>query len=446
MARIFISYRRQDSPSMTGRIYDKLEAVFGSDRVFRDLDDIAAGQDFRAKIAQEVDKSDVLLVIIGPKWETITDSQGHRRLEDPNDFVRLEVEEGLKNSKQIVIPVLVENASMPKPEALPKSMRELCYRNAISVRQDPDFHNDMQKLVDAIRKITKTGTPLLKKKPVMIGAGLLAVGLVAAFAASLLLFKVTPIPGATEPAVPGPSISLTGSPTSTLTATFTDIPAVPITETSTATSTATSTLPASGPIRIGIIQIPDYIFTDIRDRLNSLGFQAEWIGASSDYKDFIEYDVIYLPVGWAFQNQLIESRSSQYQLFVKEGGGLVVEQPNFKATLTPELLPYKITFGLNQYDSRDWPSDVRVEHEIVENLRTSELPGPGNRIGLKDDHWQVITTSPKSNYPTLVVTEYGQGRIVVLASSVSENREVRYPVGDHFIKRFIEWVSNINAP
>src|SRR5512138_2905984 len=130
MARIFISYRRQDSPSMTGRIYDKLESTFGSDKVFRDIDDIGAGQDFRAKIAQEIDKSDILLVIIGPKWESITNSQGNRRLDDPNDFVRLEVEEGLKNSKKIVIPVLVENAPMPRPESLPQSLRELCYRNA----------------------------------------------------------------------------------------------------------------------------------------------------------------------------------------------------------------------------------------------------------------------------------------------------------------------------
>jgi uncharacterized membrane protein len=197
---------------------------------------------------------------------------------------------------------------------------------------------------------------------------------------------------------------------------------------------------------VGVIQIPDYLFTDIRDRLNSLGFQAEWIGASSDYEDFIEYDVVYLPVGWAFQNQLIESRANQYQRFVEEGGGLVVEQPNFKATFTPELLPYKVAFGLNQYDPGEWPPDVRMKHEIVENLRASELPGPGNRIGVKDDRWQVIATSPQGKYPTLVVAEYGRGRIVVLASSVSENREVRYQLGDHFIERFIAWVSSSNAP
>jgi len=442
MPRIFISYRRQDSPSMTGRIYDKLEEVFGRNKVFRDIDDISAGQDFRAKLAQEIDKSDILLVIIGPKWENITDSHGTRRLEDPDDFVRIEVEVGLKNPKKIVIPVLVENTSMPGPEALPKSLRELCYRNAVSIRQDPDFHNDTQKLISEIRKIDKAETPVYKRRPVLIGAGLLGLGLVAIFAASLLFLKASPVPEKESPVFPGPSGSPTNSPTSTVTPTITDTPPTAITE----TSTATSTPAPSRPIRIGIIQIPDYLFTDIKDRLSKLGFQAEWIGASSDYKDFIQYDIVYLPIGWSFQNQLIESRSSHYQRFVKEGGGLVIEQPNSKANLTPELLPYKIVFGSMRYDANEWPPDIRAKHEIVTNIRESELPGPGNKITPKDDHWLVITSSAKTHTPTLVVAEYGKGRIVILGSSVSTNKEVRYQLGDHFIKNFISWVSSISAP
>ena len=74
MLRIFISYRRQDSALMTGRIYDRLENVFGGNRVFRDIDDINAGEDFRAKLAKEIDSCDILLVMIGPKWENITDA------------------------------------------------------------------------------------------------------------------------------------------------------------------------------------------------------------------------------------------------------------------------------------------------------------------------------------------------------------------------------------
>ncbi|HMB21458.1 MAG: TIR domain-containing protein [Chloroflexota bacterium] len=439
MTRIFISYRRQDSSTMTGRIYDKLEAVFGSDKVFRDINDIGAGQDFRAKIAQEVGESNVLLVIIGPKWENITDNQGNRRLDNPNDFVRLEVEEGLKNPKTTVIPVLTENAPMPNPETLPESLRELCFRNAVSVRQDPDFHPDMQRLTNQIQKIIKADAPISKKTFALIGAGVLGIGLAAIFIASLFTPKVAPIPTTTTPTVS----NSTASPTDTRSPMPTTPAVIDITETNTVTSTSTNVPLPSHPIRIGIIQIPDYIFTDIKDRLNSLGYQADWIGASSDYTDFVEYDIVYLPIGWSFQNKLIESRSSQYQRFVKEGGGLVIEQPNFKGNLVPELLPYKIVFSSMRYDANEWPPDALLKHEIVTNLRESELPGPGNKITPKDDQWQVLATSAKSHTPTLVVAEYGKGRIVILGSSASTNKEVRYQVGDHFIERVIEWVSKI---
>ncbi len=174
MSRIFISYRRQDSALMTGRIYDRLENIFGGNRVFRDIDDISAGEDFRAKLAKEIDQSDILLIIIGPKWENITDSNGNRRLNDPNDFVRLEVEAGLKRTDKIVIPVLVENAQMPNSATLPESLRELCYRNAINVRQDPDFNHDMQKLVGEIKGIDKATRPFYARTPFLIAGGLTA--------------------------------------------------------------------------------------------------------------------------------------------------------------------------------------------------------------------------------------------------------------------------------
>jgi hypothetical protein len=437
MSRIFISYRRQDSATMTGRIYDKLETALGSNRVFRDIDDISAGEDFRAKLAKEIDKSDILLVIIGPKWEGITDNNGNRRLDDPNDFVRLEVEAGLKRTDKIVIPVLVENAAMPKPESLPESLRELCYRNAVNVRQDPDFHRDLQKLINEIQNITATGEPLYKKRPVMIGAGLLVVGLAAILLASF--FKSTP------PATIDITETISVPATNTITVQNSSTPnqqSVLITDTAVPTQATETNTPAPiRPIRIGIIQIPDYIFTDVRERLQSLGFDAEWINLSSDYSAFSQYDVIYLPIGWAFQKDLIESRALQYQRFVEEGGGLVVEQPNYAGTFTPNLLPYKITFKTFVYDPDEWPPHILVEHEIVNGISLSELPGPGNQITARDDNWTIITTSSKSNYPTLVAGSYGRGRIVVIATSASKNSLVRYSIGDNFIKNFITWVN-----
>jgi len=438
MSRIFISYRRQDSPTMTGRIYDKLETVFGSNKVFRDIDDIAAGQDFRVKLANEIDNCDILLVIIGPKWESITDANGKRRLDDENDFVRLEVEAGLKRSDKIVIPVLVDNAPMPNPASLPESMRELCYRNAISIRQDPDFHRDTEKLIQEIRNSTKGKTPFYKKKEIFLATGVVLAILVMVFFVNSLISKQEPQPLETATVSPNPTdtITIQSSPTS-------PIPEVTVTATAIYTPTilVTDTSKPAHLIRIGIVQIPDYIFTDIPDRLRGFGYNAEWIGLSSDYAIFSEYDVIYLPIGWAFQNHLIENRAMQYQRFVEDGGGLIVEQPNYAGALSPELLPYEITFKTMRYDPDEWPPRIVSEHEIIKNISVSELPGPGSLISAWDDNWTVITNSSKSNSPTLLVTSYGNGRIAVLSTSVSKNSSVRYQVGDNFIKSLITWVS-----
>jgi hypothetical protein len=435
MSRIFISYRRQDSSTMTGRIYDKLESAFGNNRVFRDIDDISAGEDFRAKLAKEIDKSDIQLVIIGPKWEGITDDNGKKRLDDPNDFVRLEVEAGLKRTDKIVIPVLIENALMPKPESLPEGLQELCYRNAVNVRQDPDFRRDIQKLIHEIQNITAMSKPLYKRKPIMIGAGLLVLGLVAILLANFLKPTTSMLKDKTE-TVPVPA---TNTITIQNSSTPNQQPVVPADTAIPTQVTETNTPKPAQPIRIGIIQIPDYIFSDVRERLRDLGFDAEWINLSSDFATFSEYDVIYLPIGWAFQKHLIENQALQYQRFVEEGGGLVVEQPNYEGTFTPELLPYKATFKTFKYDPGEWPPRILVEHEILNGISLSELPGPGNQITAADDNWIIITTSAKSNYPTLVVGSYGRGHIVVIATSVSKNSLVRYQIGDIFIKNLIAW-------
>lgn len=153
MPRIFISYRRADSITISGRIYDRLAAAFGEGNVFKDVDDIPFGADFRAVLEREVATCDAQLVIIGQNWLNATDDHGAARLLDPNDFVRIEVESGLKRSNNIlVIPVLVSGAKMPAPDQLPGSLAELPYRNAAVVRDDPDFNRDMVKLIEQIKQ------------------------------------------------------------------------------------------------------------------------------------------------------------------------------------------------------------------------------------------------------------------------------------------------------
>jgi hypothetical protein len=170
MPRIFMSYRRADSMAVSGRIYDHLVEVFGEDSVFKDVENIEAGDDFRVVLTNAVSSCDVLLVIIGPNWLNVADSTGRRRLEDPHDFVRLEVETGLKRSDVLVVPLLIENASMPRPSDLPASMQDLCFRNAMPVRNDPDFHRDIQILLDHLHRYFKRlGRERRRLTPMILG-------------------------------------------------------------------------------------------------------------------------------------------------------------------------------------------------------------------------------------------------------------------------------------
>jgi hypothetical protein len=157
MTRIFISYRRADSQTITGRIYDRLLLAFGGPQaVFKDVDSIPVGVDFKAYLDQQIARSDAVLVIIGPRWLAIADESGRRRLDRPDDFVRLEIEFALRRGL-LVVPVLVGNAAMPAERSLPKSLRALAYRNAALVRDDPDFHHDMDRLIGSLQQWTATG-------------------------------------------------------------------------------------------------------------------------------------------------------------------------------------------------------------------------------------------------------------------------------------------------
>lgn len=145
---IFISYRRDDSQGITGRIYDRLEAHFGHDQIFMDVDTIPPGYDFVEVIEHAVDGSKVFLVIIGPQWLTAADNVGNRRLFNPEDFVRLEVATALERDVR-VIPVLIDNAIMPKSSDLPDNLKSLSRRNAIEISYTR-FNSDVERLIRAL--------------------------------------------------------------------------------------------------------------------------------------------------------------------------------------------------------------------------------------------------------------------------------------------------------
>ena len=153
--RIFISYRRQETSHLAGRLYDRLADRFGENQVFIDVDAIGLGVDFGEEIRRAVAACKVLLAVIGPDWLTVTDVRGNRRLGDPDNIVRLEIEAALARDVR-VIPILVEGASMPCWDDLPESLA-LARRNAPSIRHK-GFRSDVGHLVAAIER-TLAATP-----------------------------------------------------------------------------------------------------------------------------------------------------------------------------------------------------------------------------------------------------------------------------------------------
>lgn len=151
MQGIFISYRRQDSQSAAGRLADHIKENLAGVPVFRDVETIEPGVDFIEAINRALASCGVLLAVIGPNWLSLTDANGRRRLDNPNDYTRIEITTALKRNNVRVIPVLVEGAQMPESDDLPEDLQALCRRNAIELT-DKRWSFDVSQLIDALRK------------------------------------------------------------------------------------------------------------------------------------------------------------------------------------------------------------------------------------------------------------------------------------------------------
>jgi hypothetical protein len=174
-AMIFLSYRRDDSGGHVGRLYDALSAKFGSTRIFVDIDHISAGQDFVQVVDDAVARCAVLLVVIGKRWAG-TGRVGKRRIDNPGDFVRLEVAGGLRRQGLRIIPVLVGGAMMPGPTELPDDIKDLARRNAFEL-SDTRWKEDVTRLITqldqalgpiAAPKVTVPATPKTITLPVAL--------------------------------------------------------------------------------------------------------------------------------------------------------------------------------------------------------------------------------------------------------------------------------------
>ena len=152
MAQIFLSYRRSDSGYAAPILSEKLQQHFGENSVFFDVDTIPLGVDFREYIGSAVGQCDVLLAIIGDQWVRAVDAQGNRRLDDPSDFVRIEIESALKRNIP-VIPVLVDEAQMPAADDLPPSIQSIVFRNATELRAGRDLRQHIELLIEGLESI-----------------------------------------------------------------------------------------------------------------------------------------------------------------------------------------------------------------------------------------------------------------------------------------------------
>jgi hypothetical protein len=146
---IFISYRRQDSVHATGRIFDRLVAEFGRERVFKDVNSIPAGiKNFAQEIENQVRSARVMLAVVGAQWLKAQDgATGRRRIDDKDDFVRIELKCGLETEGVAVLPVLIDDASMPGRKDLPSQLKQFASCQAVTVRADPEFERDVRSLI-----------------------------------------------------------------------------------------------------------------------------------------------------------------------------------------------------------------------------------------------------------------------------------------------------------
>ena len=165
-ARVFVSYRREDTRHVAGRLADRLVERF---QVFMDMDTIEPGTDFTDVIRRAVNDCDVFLSVIGTQWTTVEDERGQRRLDDPNDWVVAETAAALRRNAP-VIPVLVDGARMPARSELPEALASLSSRQGMTLRHE-SFSSDVGRLIAAIDKrvrATSTTAPGSGQRPVAV--------------------------------------------------------------------------------------------------------------------------------------------------------------------------------------------------------------------------------------------------------------------------------------
>jgi hypothetical protein len=218
---VFISYRRSDSHAHAGRLADFLSSRLGKEHVFIDVDNIPAGREFFEFISDTMARTDVLVVVIGPNWQSVTDGEGTRRLDDPADIVRRETEAAFARGAKVV-PVLVDGATMPAESALPDSLKPITAINAFSL-PNRGWNVAATELVAALKRSTSSGRGgyVRSSSPALVGVAAVAIVVAIALGVAALLRSDTS--GANRAAGLTTPRSTTTMPPVTITIDFTEL-------------------------------------------------------------------------------------------------------------------------------------------------------------------------------------------------------------------------------
>ena len=198
MPAIFISYRRSDGGGYAGRIFDRLRQQFGDGQVFRDVDTIDSGTRFPDAISRQLEDCRVFVVIIGPTWISASDENGARRLDNPRDWVRIEITTALKRNI-CIIPVTVGGAAAPAAQDLPEDLRSLADWQRRDLRDGDTWGSDLELLVRRIAKELGFKSTQFKRKAAVALASTALLGVISA-ALLLSLYRSTPAPTQDSPA------------------------------------------------------------------------------------------------------------------------------------------------------------------------------------------------------------------------------------------------------
>jgi hypothetical protein len=185
--RIFISYRRADSGGWAKSLHDALEEQLGPGRAFRDVA-MQSGVDFHEHVESLLDRCEVLLAVIGRRWISMTDAEGNRRLDNPDDLVRGEIARALQRTDVEVIPVLVDGAQMPTERELPPDLAPLSRRHACEL-SDSRWDYDVEILTRRLRELLGEKPPRAPRRASPMWIVLATVGLLGVFVLLWLTLK-----------------------------------------------------------------------------------------------------------------------------------------------------------------------------------------------------------------------------------------------------------------